>query len=433
MNQDLRHIKGFKIETLPFELEKVGDLMYFDGSLMSVYKDINNNPFIFDWVDSNEEFNRWLVYQINSTSLNSYIIGESTHYNLLNNPLNSIVFVLDKDNENVIRNCQVCSPNNLPYDYLPHSGLKFEEDDSRNLELIIENFELDLTSAQIETKVFDILEEAKKSSEELINIHIKSTNRKVGYGKIYSSILGKALTNYTDLNKATALNIYDTKAKIPIEERPRRKKGELKSIKEMGELEFVYAKAASFSIFLRPITKQTELFDNQTSSEKITQTLFQLFDASKDLETLREFKTTLNEDMLNSYNSFLKEIKEDDIAINVQYANPINETVLIDTFNSTKANNILGNLNSLEFENVKEIKTKGVYKALDSIYSSFKFESFDGDIYSGKFSKQLKDGVHFLNLQDTYQVTIEVLETKKSGKKGIKEKDTIVSSVKVEE
>jgi hypothetical protein len=315
LNQDLRHIKGFKIETLPFELEKVGDLMYFDGSLMSVYKDINNNPFIFDWVDSNKEFNRWLVYQINSTSLNSYIIGESTHYNLLNNPLNSIVFVLDKDNENVIRNCQVCSPNNLPYDYLPDSGLKFEEDDSRNLELIIENFELDLTSAQIETKVFDILEEAKKSSEELINIHIKSTNRKVGYGKIYSSILGKALTNYTDLNKATALNIYDTKAKIPIEERPRRKKGELKGIKEMGELEFVYAKAASFSIFLRPITKQTELFDNQTSSEKITQTLFQLFDASKDLETLREFKTTLNEDMLNSYNSFLKEIKEDDIAI----------------------------------------------------------------------------------------------------------------------
>lgn len=433
MNQDLRHIKGFKIETLPFELEKVGDLMYFDGSLMSVYKDINNNPFIFDWVDSNEKFNRWLVYQINSTSLSSYIIGESTHYNLLNNPLNSIVFVLDKDNENVFRNCQVCSPNNLPYDYFPESSLKFEEHDSRNLKKIIENFELDLTSGQIETKVFDILEEAKKSSEELINIHIKSTNRKVGYGKIYSSILGKALTNYTDLNKATALNIYDTNAKIPIEERPRRKKGELKSIKEMGELEFVYAKAASFSIFLRPITKKTELFDNLTSSERITQTLFQLFYASKELDTLREFKTTLNEDMLNSYNSFLKEIKEDDIAINVQYANPFNETVLIDTFNATKANNILGNLNSLEFGNAKEIKTKGVYKALDSIYSSFKFESFDGDIYSGKFSKQLKGGIHFLNLQDTYQVTIEVLETKKSGEKGIKEKDTIVSSVKVEE
>ncbi len=433
MNQDLRNIKGFKIEALPFELEKVGDLMYFDGSLMSIYKDQHNNPFVFDWVDSNEEFNRWLVYQINTASLNSYIISECTHYNLINNPVNSIVFVVDIDNGNTIRNCQISSPNTLPYDYFPESDLKFENEDSRNLEEIISVFELDLNSVPIETKVFDILEEAKKSSEELINIHIKSTNRKVGYGKIYSSILGKALTNYTDLNKATALNIYDTKAKIPLEDRPRRKKGEIKNIKEMGELEFVYAKAASFSIFLRPITKQTELFDNQTSSEKITQTLFQLFESSKNIETLREFKTTLNEDMLNSYNSFLKEIKEDDISINVQYANPINETVFTDTFNSSKANNILENLNTLEFENVKEIKTKGIYKALDSIYSSFKFESLDGDIYSGKFSKHLKDGVPFLNLQDIYQVTIEVLETKKSGKKGIKEKDTIVSSVKIEE
>lgn len=433
MNEDLRNIKGFKIETLPFELEKVGDLMYFDGSLMSVYKDLENNPFVLDWVDSNEEFNRWLVYQVNLASLNSYIIGESTHHNLLNNPTNSIVFVVDKDNENIIKNCQFCPPNNLPYDYLPESELKFEIDDSKNLDIIIDNFQLDLVPIQTETKVFDILEEAKKSSEELINIHIKSSNRKVGYGKIYSSILGKALTNYTDLNKATALNIYDTKAKIPVEDRPRRKKGELKGIKELGELEFVYAKAASFSIFLRPISKQTELFDNLTSSEKITHTLFKLFEASKNLETLREFKTTLNEDMLKSYNAFLKEIKEDDISIDVQYANPINETVLTDSFNSTKANKILDTLNSLEFENNKEVKTKGIYKALDSINSSFKFESFDGDIYSGKFSEQLKEGVHFLNFQDTYQVTIEVLETKKSGKKVITEKDTIVSSVKIKD
>lgn len=433
MIQDLKHINTFIIDALPFELEKVGDLMYFEGSLMSVYKDLNNNPYIMDWVDSNDNFNRWLIYQIELTSLNSYIRGESTHYNLLNNPINSIIFIVDKDKDNLTKNCQICSPNNLPYDYLPESELKFEDSDSRNLDNIIDNFQLDLTSAQIETKEFNILEEAKKSNEELINIHIKSASRKVGYGKIYSSILGKVLTNYTDLNKATALNVFDSKAKIPKDDRPRRKKGEIKNIKELGELEFVYAKAASFSIFLRPITKQTELFDNQTSSEKITKILFQLFESSKNLDSLREFKTSLNEDMLNSYNSFLKEIKEEDISISVKYANPINGTVLIETFNSTKANIILDNLNSLEFENTREIKAKGIYKALDSIYSSFKFESLDGDVYAGKFSKQLEEGVSTFNLQDIYKVTIEVLETKKSGTKKIKEKDTIVSSIKIEE
>jgi hypothetical protein len=432
LKNSLNKINGFDIKELPFSLERVGDLMFYEGPLMSILKDNLGNAYLQDWVDSDEKNNRWLIYQISLSQLNDYITNKTSHFSLVNNPTNDIVFVVDKNSKGIIEKCLVCSPNRLPYEYLPDTNIEFEKEDSRGLKNIIEFFELDSLIKKTDSKVFDILKEAKKSNEELINIHIKSSNRKVSYGKIYSSILGKILLNYSNLNSATALNIYDNTAKIPKEDRPRRKKGELNNIKQLGELEFVYAKAASFSVFLRPISKQTELFDNQTSSEKITQTIFNLFEASKDLDKLNEYKSTLNEGMLNSYNTFLKEIKEDDISINVQYANPENELIIKDSFSSSSAKTILNNLNSLEFENTKDIKIKGNFKALDSISKTFKIESFDGDVYSGKFSKQLEQGIFKFNLQDYYQVTVQINETKKSGTKKMTEKYIIVSCLELE-
>jgi hypothetical protein len=433
LKNTLVKINGFVIKELPFSLERVGDLMYYEGPLMSILKDNLGNAYLYDWVDSDDDNNRWLLYQITLSQLNDYINNKSSHFSLINNPVNDIVFVVDKNISGVVQNCFVCSPNKLPYDYLPETNIEFEKEDSLELEEIINVFDLSSIDSRLESNVFDILEEAKKSNEELINIHIKSSSRKVSYGKIYSSVLGKILLNYSNLNSATALNIYDTKAKIPKEDRPKRKKGELRSIKELGELEYLYAKAASFSVFLRPICKQTELFDDRTSSEKITQTVFNLFKASKNPDELKEFKSTLNEGMLHSYNTFLKEIKEDDISVNVQYANPVNNLIIKDSFTSRSAKTILNNLNLLEFESSKEIGVKGNFKALDSISTTFKFESFTGDVYFGRFSKQLEEGIYKFNLQDYYQIKIKLDETKKSGTKKISEKFTIISCIKLEE
>lgn len=433
MKNDLIHITGFNIPNLPFQLEKVGDLLYFDGPLMSIFSDSNNMAYIYDWAESNSYFNRWLVYQIDTELLSDYIYGKATHFQLLNNPQNNIIFIVDKDTEGTISNCIICSPSSLPYEYLPQNDLKFEEDDAVNLDNIIYKFNLVKKDESKPFQTYDILEEAKKSKNELINLHIKSKNRKVGYGKIYSSILGQVLSNYTNICFATALNIFDKKGKIPINERPRRKKGELKEINDLAELEFAYVKAASFSIFLRPIKQNIDLFDNETSSEKITKTVFNLFNASNDINKLNELKNSLNEEMLSAYNSFLKEIKTQDISIGVQYANPKNELKLEESFNAKKAQHILTNLDSLEFQKKEELKSKGCFKALDSINATFKFETNEGDIFFGKFSNQLKGGICHFNLQDYYSVTIEILEIKKSGKKKIISKDTMVSCVAIEE
>lgn len=427
---ELEYIKGFSITEFPFHLEKVGDLIYFEGSLMGVYTNQEKAIFIYDWADSDSDVNRWMVYQVEPQVLKNYISKEISHFQLLSNTAKDIIFIVDKRHDGSVRDCYTCSSNNLPYDYLPQNDIYFEKDDSLNLEKIISFFQLNQVEVDSsDVNYFDILKEAKKENNELINLHIKSSSRKVGYGKIYSSILGQVLSNYHSLSESTALNLFDPKGKIPKDERPRRKKGELKDIKELAELEFIYAKAASFSVFLRPIKKTVDLFDNQTSSEKISTFVFKLFEASNDLEKLKEIKGQLNESMLSSYNTFLKEIKEQDISIGIQYANPKNQYKLANSFNAKKAISILSNLNSLEYENKEEIKAKGSFKALDAISFTFKFETTEGDVYIGKFSDQLKEGIYHFNLQDFYMVTIEILEQKKSGKKKVKEKDTMVSCV----
>ncbi|MFA7273415.1 MAG: hypothetical protein WC044_06075 [Crocinitomicaceae bacterium] len=434
MKIELKHIKGIKIHQMPIEIDLIGHLIYYEGPLMSVYCDQDRNAYILDWVEKDETKNRWLLYQIEKYMLADYIFGKATHFQLINNPVNDLIYVLDKDRQGNIENCIICTSRGLPYDYLPANYLKFEPEDAQNLETVVQYFDLS-NSINIESDkdVFDILEEADKTDEELINLHIKSSTRNVGYGKINSAVLGKVLSSYNNLTEETALSLFDHNGKLPKEERPRRRKGELRDIKKLAGLEFVYARAASFSVFLRPVSQRTNLFDAQTSSEKIASKVFELFEASTSPANLGKIKSSLSESMLNSYNQFLKNIDDCNISINLQYANPNNRVVLKNELSPIKVKRILENLSKLEFENKFEITEQGKFIALDITTFAFKFQTADDDVYSGKFSSELREYVYDYNLKNEYKVLISVDQSKISGKKTISEKDTMLRCYKIEE
>ena len=45
-------------------LIRIGDLMNFEGPLLSLFEDVKNGHlYIFDWVDRLDKTNRWLIYQ----------------------------------------------------------------------------------------------------------------------------------------------------------------------------------------------------------------------------------------------------------------------------------------------------------------------------------------------------------------------------------
>jgi hypothetical protein len=54
-------LNGTALDKLPYKgLFKVSDLLYYEGPLLSHFRDSNDNHFFFYWVDVNEVYNRWL-------------------------------------------------------------------------------------------------------------------------------------------------------------------------------------------------------------------------------------------------------------------------------------------------------------------------------------------------------------------------------------
>ncbi len=429
----MKILKGFKLKDFPFEnLKKIGDLIFFDGPLMSVFVDDSDCIFIFDWADSDDENNRWLVYEISIEKLTQYLYKKISHYQLISSPEKEIIISVDIDNNLDKKNIFALSPFNLPSEYLPKHDILHQDEESPDLLLIKNYFKLNDSSIQhIEVQkksLYDIIDESNKNNSEILNLHLRSSVEGIKYGKIYSSILGSILVNFHKLSENMAIHLFDDRKNKQIE--GRRKHGELKQIKGYGEFEYLYAKAASFSIFLKPISTQTNLFSEVTSSEFLIKNIFKLFEKSNKKESLQSIKEEYDKDVMNSYKSFLDNIKTKELDIGIQWGNAEKNDKLITNVDYKRASKILNDFKELELEDSTELVFKGKFKALDTTNSTYKFETLDGEIILGKFSETLSEGMFSFNLIDLYKITLNRQEKSFIGKIGSKISDTIVGVLK---
>jgi len=124
----MKIINGIKLNKLGFEPQKIGDLLYHEGPLLSLFTDKNNPElyYIYKWADCNDSLNRWMVIQVNAKSLRSFFFGEISLKNLfLNTPLTYLVDLDDNLKEVEIT---ACATNQLPMDYLPNDNSFFTEE-----------------------------------------------------------------------------------------------------------------------------------------------------------------------------------------------------------------------------------------------------------------------------------------------------------------
>ncbi|MDO3627275.1 hypothetical protein [Mucilaginibacter sp. BT774] len=422
----MRKIKGIELNQLPFQIKWVGDLLRYDWPLISVFKDDENQIFIKSWVESNDNIHRYLIFCAYGEDLDGFINNKASYFQLLNNPINHSVFVTDFIS-NKISNCTLANISDLPYDYIPATDTMFDIDESKNLADIKNEIQLNrldtLSRSMRDNGLFDIVEESAKVGSDLYNIHIKSKNKKVGFGVIQTSILGSLLKSFSDISAATALTMFDSRRSG---DKTRRAKGEVAKVKSLGDTNFAYAKAASFSIFLKPIKPTIELFPELGSESKsIANQIFYVFEKSTKIEDLKTNKIELSDELLSAYTSFLKTVKENDINVSVQYGDWVDKQVLREAFDLKKAATILDNLDQLEIIENKETITKGTFRALDSISNTFKFESSNEEIFIGKFGESLYGSILNLNLKDLFEVAINTAFEKKRGKTGITEKHFI--------
>lgn len=129
-----------RINELPFNTQKVGDLSYFDGALISVYQTADNKPVIYYWAERKQGVDRWMVFQVNQRTLADYVYGKSTNYELVNTPDDDLIFITDVLKDGSISSVCVLNSKDIPQQYLPDRKAKFNEEDSIGLERIISTF-----------------------------------------------------------------------------------------------------------------------------------------------------------------------------------------------------------------------------------------------------------------------------------------------------
>lgn len=113
-------------------LNRIVDVVNFEGPLLTLYKDINNRYlYLLDWVDRDSAFNRWLIYRCNSITLDKFIQGKISHQELFLSDEN-YCYVVDIDKNYIWNNSQEINKRNLPPNYIPVEDAFFEEADCPN-------------------------------------------------------------------------------------------------------------------------------------------------------------------------------------------------------------------------------------------------------------------------------------------------------------
>jgi hypothetical protein len=124
----MKEINGIKINKLGFHPQKLGDLIYHEGPLLSLFIDKDNPDlyYIFKWADNDQDSNRWIVTQVNSLSLRAFFYKQTSLRDIiLNNP---VCYSVDIDNDLNEKSVLVCSSTDLPKEYLPGEKSFFSEE-----------------------------------------------------------------------------------------------------------------------------------------------------------------------------------------------------------------------------------------------------------------------------------------------------------------
>jgi hypothetical protein len=122
-----------------YNIVRIGGLSYFEGPLLSLFEELNSGHFyVFDWVDRDHKFNRWIIYRVSPKYLLQFLRGKLSHLKLFANRPNGTVYFTNIDSHNKpFFNYDVFQIENLPDSYIPNDDNFFEQSDCNTFEKIV--------------------------------------------------------------------------------------------------------------------------------------------------------------------------------------------------------------------------------------------------------------------------------------------------------
>lgn len=116
-------------------LKRIGDLINMDGPMLVLFKDIfDGELYLFDWVDADDVYNRWLVYPVSLYDLADFIDRKISYKSVFEKNTND-VYVTDISVDN-LQQYEIFKLESIPNSYKPDVDNLFDVRDAKNFDSI---------------------------------------------------------------------------------------------------------------------------------------------------------------------------------------------------------------------------------------------------------------------------------------------------------
>lgn len=411
----MENINGIHIEEFSLEsFRKVSDLIYFEGPLLSHYISDKNENFLFNWVDSNDNYNRWFVFRISQGNLVDYLNGKIPLLKFFKDPNDGFVYKIDLDEKGFVLEPMILFPNSIPENYFPatDSFYSFSHD----------NQELDLTYY------------SKKHEGGILQAYFQNSAI-VPYNEIDFSLFAKSLYEMNLVFEAMS----DTYLKLRIASAPVDENGkkiiDKKLIKKSTQLNYFAQAGGSFSALFKSSIREIPMEGIKTDEDSFIEFIMSFFKASETLSLLSETVQKVDRKTITHYKSLLNTILKFKLNFYFRYENHKTQVQFKQNLNFKKADLIIKNIENLEYDFIEEIKLVGHFIALNIRTGSYSFEGTEGTNQTsrGKIDKERLEIAWQIKFNKTYEVGIKREELKPTGRKKAKIVDTIISLVELDQ
>jgi hypothetical protein len=123
-------------------LRRVGDLINMEGPMLVVFQDTENGDlYLFDWVDNDEIFNRWLIFRTSKSDLIDFLKKNISYKTLFDK--NTLQIFYSDISVDQMQAYKIFDLRRIPISYKPDKDVLFDSSDSKNLDKILSVLDLD--------------------------------------------------------------------------------------------------------------------------------------------------------------------------------------------------------------------------------------------------------------------------------------------------
>jgi len=121
-------LQGIRINNLPFNLTKKGDILFADSPVLSHFVSVNGDDYFMFWVDQDKESNRWLLFFVSKENLKRYFNTAMSLRELVFFNQKDFVYFIDIDSNVGYKNIIRKAVKDFPMEYAPGERSFFNSD-----------------------------------------------------------------------------------------------------------------------------------------------------------------------------------------------------------------------------------------------------------------------------------------------------------------